>query len=141
MWAFSAFRLLPYVFGAVLFYGVYAHYKSVVNENAVLSENNQTLTAALAEERNALVDAQLAAETHKRALSDLESEIARLQEALEAARKQKREINEIFAKHDFSMLAYKKPGLVSNRVNAGTQRLFDAFETATQASGDRSPAD
>lgn len=38
----------------------------------------------------------------------------------------------VFRRHNLSELSYAKPGLIQNRINSGTQKVFDELETHTR---------
>lgn len=42
-----------------------------------------------------------------------------------------REYMDIFRRHDLAALAKARPGLIENRINSGTQEIFEEFTRAT----------
>lgn len=89
----------------------------------VLDENNELKTAnALQVETIKAKDAQIEFEQditniEREARSDAETK-------LETARQEEKKLISLFQEHDFDNLLQKKPGLIINRVNAGTKRVF-----------------
>jgi hypothetical protein len=43
----------------------------------------------------------------------------------------KNELLDKLRKHDLTRLSQQKPGLVERRINNGTKKLFDSFESLT----------
>lgn len=89
----------------------------------VLDENNELKTAnALQVDTIKAKDAQIEFEQditniEREARSDAETK-------LETARQEEKKLISLFQEHDFDNLLQKKPGLIINRVNAGTKRMF-----------------
>ncbi len=52
---------------------------------------------------------------------------------LSAARSQVDNVTKVFSNHDFSELLKAKPGLIHNRMRAGTKRVFLDFEKASRS--------
>ena len=93
------------------------------------------LNKALSGEREQRREAEVERDTTNAVLAaqqaNAEAQIALLQSLEAQQRETTLEINEmkgIFDRHDFTNLANKKPQLILNRVNAGTQRTMDKVE-------------
>ena len=54
-----------------------------------------------------------------------------LQLELAEATKYKDELINKLQKHDLTRLSLKKPGLIEKRINNGTKKLFESFESLT----------
>lgn len=100
----------------VITFGIY--YKMSQNTIANLNKEVavQEIRAAIAEKTNDAMRNQIAQQT--KALSALAVEQQEI-------RKQSLRVAEIFSKHDLARLAALKPGLIENRVNAGTKAVLD----------------
>jgi hypothetical protein len=103
----------------------------------------------LAEERGKLVLATKAqGDTIKSALRNAQewaATMATLQETMNkatvahaAATSEMRRLNDIFAKHDLSKLALKKPGLIERRIDAGSNASLRVLENITAGNIDGS---
>lgn len=54
--------------------------------------------------------------------------LEKLNTRLNTIRKESTEMAELLSRHDLKYLAAKKPGLIENRVNRGTARVFDQLK-------------
>ena len=108
-------------------YGGYYYYKDTQARIQILTENNAKLEMATQEQEhtiNTLVeDAAQFRELNKE-----------LNTKLEAAHDYKDELISKLRKHDLSRLSQQKPGLVEKRINNGTKKLFESFESITDNS-------
>ena len=110
-------------------YGGYYYYKDTQARIATLTENSAKL--------------EQAANTQKQTIDTLVADASKFRELnkelntkLEAAHDYKDELISKLRKHDLSRLSQQKPGLVEKRINNGTKKLFESFESIT----DNSPA-
>lgn len=78
--------------------------------------------------------------------TDVESEVAgqavalgALMQGYQEAGDEKARLENILAKHDLGELAKSRPGLVANRINDGTARMFSAIEKASRGSKGTGP--
>lgn len=69
-----------------------------------------------------LEDYKLNAEQILKGLTVTAEDITRIQSEMDKT-------NEVYRKHDFQKLFEAKPGLVLNRINSGTQRVFRELES------------
>ena len=118
--------ILIIVFGLVggVVYGGYYYYKDTQARIQVLTENNSKLEVA-AQTQNQTIDT-LVKDAKKYASLNNE-----LQSRLESANDYKNELIGKLRKHDLARLSMQQPGLVEEKINNGTQRLFETFETIT----------
>jgi hypothetical protein len=119
------------VFGLVggVVYGGYYYYKDTQARIQILTENNSKLEVA-AQTQNQTIDT-LVQDAQKYASLNNE-----LQSRLESANDYKNELIGKLRKHDLARLSLQNPSLVEEKINNGTQRLFDTFETITADSTD-----
>ena len=105
-------------------YGGWYYYKDTQARIQILTENSAKLEVATQQQEmtiNILVeDAEKFRELNK----DLNIK-------LEAANDYKNELIAKLRKHDLSRLSQQKPGLVEKRINNGTKKLFESFESIT----------
>lgn len=87
------------------------------SQKAVLSASNENLSQTLEQTRES---ARLQAER-----------ISSLQDRLTSAENQSNELKRILLDHDLTDLALRKPGLIEERVNDGTQNVFRDIESDT----------
>ena len=123
--------ILIIVFGLVggVVYGGYYYYKDTQARIQTLTENNSKLEVA-AQTQKQTIDTLV---EDARKYAQLNSE---LQLKLESANDYKNELISKLHKHDLARLSIQKPGLVEKKINNGTQKLFETFETITATSTD-----
>ena len=123
--------MLIVVFGLVggAVYGGYYYYKDTQARIQVLTENNSKLEVA-AQTQNQTIDT-LVQDAQKYASLNNE-----LQSRLDSANDYKNELIGKQRKHDLARLSLQKPGLVEEKINNGTKRLFEKFERITSADTD-----
>ena len=110
-------------------YGGYYYYKDTQERIQTLTENSAKL--------------EIAAETQKQTINTLVADAKKYQELnkelnnkLEHANDYKNNLIAKLRKHDLTRLSQQKPGLVEKKINNGTQKLFETFETITATSTD-----
>ena len=111
-------------------YGGWYYYKDTQARIQILTENSAKLEAATQQQEmtiNTLVDD---AEKYRELNKDLNIK-------LEAANDYKNELIGKLRKHDLSRLSQQKPGLVEKRINNGTKKLFESFESITALPADK----
>ena len=111
------------IVGAIGF-GAKYYYDTTQNKIAILQDSNAKLE--LVAETNQNTINQLQADNEK--MSKLSGE---LQLELAEATKYKDELINKLQKHDLTRLSLKKPGLIEKRINNGTKKLFESFESLT----------
>ena len=123
--------MLIIVFGLVggVGYGGYYYYKDTQARIQTLTENNSKLEMATQTQKQT-IDTLV---EDARKYAQLNSE---LQLKLESANDYKNELISKLHKHDLARLSIQKPGLVEKKINNGTQKLFETFETITATSTD-----
>ena len=119
------------VFGLVggAVYGGYYYYKDTQARIQVLTENNSKLEVA-AQTQNQTIDT-LVQDAQKYASLNNE-----LQSRLDSANDYKNELIGKLRKHDLARLSLQQPGLVEEKINNGTKRLFEKFENITSTDTD-----
>ena len=109
--------------GGVL-YGGYYYYKDTQARIQTLTDNSAKLEQA-AQTQKQTIDT-LIADAEK--FAKLNSQ---LQKKLEAANDYKNTLISKLRKHDLARLSQQKPGLVEKKINNGTKKLFESFESLT----------
>jgi len=109
--------------GGVIYGGLY-YYKDTQARIAVLTENSAKLEQATNTQKQTIDTLVEDAEKYRELNKDLNIK-------LEAANDYKNELIGKLRKHDLSRLSQQKPGLVENRINNGTKKLFESFESIT----------
>ena len=111
------------IVGAIGF-GAKYYYDTTQNKIAVLQDSNAKL--------------EIVAETNQNTINQLQEDNAKmnqlsseLQNDLAEATKYKDELINKLQKHDLTRLSLKKPGLIEKRINNGTKKLFESFESLT----------
>jgi len=113
----------------------YLHYSSIVSENASLKVEQAQLKGTV-EAQHGTINAQRNAisqwaEAERRMTARMEE----LATAQQEARSETRRLNDLFRKHNIGKLAKAKPGLIEDRINAGTLDAMRLLECATSATG------
>lgn len=111
----------------------YWQYSRTVAENQVLRANNATLETAIDTQTvtiNAQRDALTGWEEHS---LELVRQMETLQRTGEEARLETRRLNELFRSHNLDDLATRRPGLIEDRVQRGSDRIGCLLEQASGA--------
>jgi len=105
-------------------YGGWYYYKDTQARIQVLTENSVKLETATKLQKSTIdtlvADAKKYAELNRK----LDSE-------LKKAHDYKNNLIAKLRKHDLARLSQQKPGLVEKKINNGTKRLFESFESIT----------
>ena len=107
----------------ILVLGVGSWY--LYNQNQTLTANNQKLEYAIEEQTKALETLRESYERQGQSLMNM----SRRNAEIEA---EKAEYLAIFSRHNLDMLALKKPGLMSNRFNNGSEKVMESIEDDTE---------
>ena len=105
-------------------YGGWYYYKDTQARIKILTENSAKLEVATQQQEmtiNTLIDD---AEKYRELNKELNTN-------LEAANDYKNDLISKLRKHDLSRLSQQKPGLVEKKINNGTKKLFESFESIT----------
>ena len=94
-------------------------------ENQTLTQNNLKLEGAVAEQQATMDAMRESFEKQGKALQNM----SRVNAEIEA---EKSEYLQIFARHNLNALAVAKPGLITKRVNNGTNKVFEGIEDDTK---------
>ncbi len=113
----------------------YRHYTNLVETVNVLTGNNAQLNTAVGLQKDT-IDAQAEAigawSTSQDALLKRFDE---LRSVTEKAATETRRLNDIFSRHDLTVLARRKPGLIERRINRGTHAAQRVLRCASGAVG------
>ena len=105
-------------------YGGWYYYKDTQARIQILTENSAKLEVATQQQEMTINTLVGDAEKYRELNKDLNIK-------LEAANDYKNELIGKLRKHDLSRLSQQKPGLVEKRINNGTKKLFESFESIT----------
>lgn len=108
----------------MLVFGAVSEYRDMKERIAVLRENNAKLE--LVAESNAL-----ALEEATQFATQMEEQNLELQENLQQAEVYKDSLIEKFRDHDLTRLSLKRPGMIQQRINDATKKVFDDIESLT----------
>ena len=109
--------------GLVLILGLGGYY--LYNQNQTLLANNIKLESAIEEQQQAMDALRESYEKQGKSLMNM----SRRNAEIEA---EKAEYLAIFSRHNLDMLALKKPGLMTNRFNNGSQNVMESMEDDTE---------
>jgi len=101
-----------------LFYLYYNHTQEKMQEQA----------AELSDLRNANSTLQNTIERQKEEAAQQAKSLNQLNDRLNKIRRESNDMAELLARHDLKYLASQRPGLIENRVNRGTQDIFDQLK-------------
>ena len=121
--------IIVFVLVGGVVYGGYYYYKDTQARIQILTENNSKLEVA-AQTQNQTIDT-LVQDAQKYASLNNE-----LQSRLDSANDYKNELIGKLRKHDLARLSLQQPGLVEEKINNGTKRLFEKFENITSTDTD-----
>ena len=120
---------------SVSIYLGYNHYQGLLGQIGTLQQDNATLHTSFAVEKETVTQLEELVTEWQIAAEAAELRAQALQESTEAARAELRRLNDIFSRHDFTLLARAKPGLIERRINDGTDRVFSVFVCETTTPG------
>ena len=109
--------------GLVLILGLGGYH--LYNQNQTLLANNIKLEQAVEEQQQAMDALRESYEKQGKSLMNM----SRRNAEIEA---EKAEYLAIFSRHNLDMLALKKPGLMTNRFNNGSQKVMESMEDDTE---------
>jgi len=95
------------------------------SQNETLKENNIKLENAVQAQQEAMDTLRESYEKQGKSLMNM----SRRNSEIEA---EKAEYPAIFSRHNLDMLALKKPGLMSNRFNNGSEKVMEGMEDDTE---------
>ena len=102
--------------------GMYIRF--LLSENAILQANQVILTDKIAEQNESI-------KNYLQKQKETMQEMAALEVAKQEAMRSVTELRNKFARHDLNNLALMKPGLIENRVNKGSKKVFDELMQIT----------
>jgi len=105
-------------------YGGWYYYKDTQARIQILTENNVKLEVATQQQEMTINTLVEDAEKYRELNKELNTK-------LEAANDYKNDLISKLRKHDLSRLSQQKPGLVEKKINNGTKKLFESFESIT----------
>ena len=105
-------------------YGGYYYYKDTQDRIKILTENTVKLEQAKAEQDSTIKTLVEDADKYKKLNKDLGNK-------LQNAETYKNKLIGKLRKHNLSRLSQQKPKLVEQKINRGTQKLFDSFKRIT----------
>ena len=109
--------------GIILILGIGGYF--IYQENVTLKANNVKLELAIEEQQQAMTSLRESYEKQGKSLMNM----SRRNSEIEA---EKAEYLAIFSRHNLDMLALKKPGLMSNRFNNGSEKVMEGMEDDTE---------
>jgi|TARA_R110000744_G_scaffold280693_4_gene392767 hypothetical protein len=109
--------------GIILVLGLGGYF--LYNENITLKDNNAKLEFAVEEQKQAMEAIKEQYEKQGKALLNM----SRKNSEIEA---EKAEYLSIFSRHNLDLLALKKPGLMTNRFNNGSEKVMEGLEDDTE---------
>lgn len=119
----------------------YTHYQNLLSENATLKTNVSKLETAVEEQKLATDDALSAIQEWKQAQEEFSQALSDLRQNQQQASARMGRLNDLFAEHDLSNLAARKPGLIERRANDATADAFRMLQCASGDSGSCPPKD
>jgi len=105
-------------------YGGYYYYKDTQARIQILTENSAKLEQATQTQKQTIDTLIADAEKFAKLNSELQLELVR-------ASDYKNELIGKLRRHDLTRLSQQKPGLIEKRINNGTKKLFESFESIT----------
>lgn len=119
--------------GALTVMGLlYWQNSSLREDNTALVSRAAGLETAVEIQKQTIADAVTAINAWKDQMAGFQQQLTDMAEVQEAASAETRRLNDVFAKHDLERLSLARPGLIENRINAGTADVLRMFEDATR---------
>lgn len=106
-----------------IFYWYYTTTQETIN---TLTENNAKLETAVAISEETVSSLQ-------NILKDQAETILKINRRFNEIREQNSDLKKTLSENNLAKLAYKKPGLIENRVNSGTENVFRCIELLSGA--------
>ena len=118
--------ILLFVLGIIggVGYGAYYYYKDTQSRIAILTENSAKLEIAATTQKNTIDTLMADAKKYAKLNSELHKK-------LEKANDYKNTLIGKLRKHNLAKLSMQKPGLVEKKINNGTKKLLESFESIT----------
>ena len=118
--------MLLFVLGIIggVGYGAYYYYKDTQARIAILTENGAKLEIAATTQKNTIDTLMADAKKYAKLNSELHKK-------LEKANDYKNTLIGKLRKHNLAKLSMQKPGLVEKKINNGTKKLLESFESIT----------
>lgn len=104
-----------------LFYWYFDHSQKTIRQ---LEANNAKLELSISEQKDTINALEKHAE-------DQAQQVVELQTNLNAANEYRSTLEKLLREHDLTALARSKPGLIENRMNTATAKLWDDLEALT----------
>lgn len=109
----------------------YWHYTTIKSERDAALAQVGALTAAKAVQDQTIASLEGAVDEWQAQAERFQATLDKLADAQVAATAEQRKLNDILGKHDLEALSLAKPGLIENRINAGSRNILLEFEKAT----------
>jgi len=97
-------------------------------QNQVLQANNLVLKGNVVQLENAVEEQKAAIEAIKESFEKQAAALTNLQQRNQEISAEKDRYMSIFQRHNLDKLELMKPGLVANRMNNGTKKVFEEIE-------------
>ena len=118
--------ILVFIVGLVgsVGYGGYYYYKDTQNKNKIITENTVKLEQAKEAQDSTIKALVEDADKYRKLNKDLGTK-------LQKAESYRNKLIGKLRKHNLSRLSLQKPKLVEEKINRGTQKLFESFRRIT----------
>jgi hypothetical protein len=127
----SIIKLVSVAVIALVIGGLVWKYTNLVHDNATLKSDKVRLEQSIAAQA-ALVDRYASAvKDYQAAQEKIAKDIADMNKVSAAARDAAQELNQTFASHQLDQLAKRKPKLIEQRINSGSEKLRRDIECVT----------
>lgn len=130
----GAYALVAVALSVSIYLG-YNHYQGLLADISTLETNNTKLQTSFDLEKESVEQLTQLVTEWQMAAEAAQLRAQRLQESEARARAETRRLNDIFSRHDFTLLARAKPGLIERRINDGTDRVFSVLTCETTTPG------
>jgi hypothetical protein len=107
------------------------HYTGLINENSVLKVNSALLQTSLNSQKDTIEAQEKALGNWKKNQEETQALLNKALSVSQSANEEVKKLNAFFIKHDVVALAHKKPILLQDRINSGSNRARFLLECAT----------
>lgn len=110
---------------------IYWHYSSLLEDVSGLRLEKAKLETTVGAQDRTIAAQQQAIDEWKDHTEQLVRQMAELQEVSRSAGDETRRLHELFARHDLEAIGRRRPSLLEDRINAGSDRARCLLERAT----------
>lgn len=114
----------------------YWHYTSILDDRTEALAQVREVEIVKKIQEKTINDLTIALNKEREKMREFQEVLTELATVQKNANKEARRLNDVLSKHDLNALSLAKPGLIENRINAGTADILRMFEQTTTGGSD-----